>query len=81
VRRASAHRVRIPYGAVLYEPNGKAIVYTSPAPLQYLRQPIVVDHISGGSALLTSGPRAGARVVTVGGAELLGTEQGVAGEG
>jgi hypothetical protein len=81
VRRAGARRRVIPYGAVLYEPNGKAITYTSPAPLQYVRRPIVVDRIAGGSALLARGPAAGTRVVTVGGDELLGTEQGLAGEG
>jgi Cu/Ag efflux pump CusA len=81
VRRAGAHSRAIPYGAVLYEPNGDAIAYTSPAPLQYVRAPIVVDHVAGGSALLSKGPPIGTRVVTVGADELLGTEQGVQGEG
>jgi Cu/Ag efflux pump CusA len=78
--RKRGHRLAIPYGAVLYEPDGRAITYTSPAPLQYAARRIVVDRISGGSALLVSGPPAGTRVVTVGGDELLGAEQGIEGE-
>jgi hypothetical protein len=81
VRRAGASRWRIPYAAVLYEPSGSAVTYTSPSPLHYARRPIVVDRIAGGAAVLRKGPPAGTRVVTVGAAELLGAEQGVAGEG
>ena len=71
----------VPYDAVLYEPNGKAIVYTNPAPLRYERASIVVARFKGKTALLKSGPPKGTRVVTVGGDEILGVEQGVAGEG
>jgi Cu/Ag efflux pump CusA len=80
VRDAGGGKRVIPYAAVLYEPDGKAITYTSPAPLHYVRAPIVVDRITGGSALLAKGPPAGTRVVTVGADELLGAEQGVAGD-
>jgi Cu/Ag efflux pump CusA len=75
-----AHHVVIPYDAVLYEPDGKAITYTSPAPLQYERASVVVARFKGNTAVLKQGPPAGTRVVTVGSDEILGVEQGVEGE-
>jgi hypothetical protein len=68
----------IPYGAVLYDDQGRAFTYTRPLPLQYVRHPIAIDHIAGGLAFLSSGPPAGTRVVTVGAEELFGAELGVA---
>ena len=41
---------------------------------------VVIDHVDGDNAVLRSGPPAGTSVVTVGGAELLGTEYVVEGE-
>jgi hypothetical protein len=67
----------IPYDAVLYDANGETYTYTSPKPLVFVRAPIVVKRIDGADALLTSGPRAGTAVVTVGSQELYGTEHGV----
>src|SRR3954471_851151 len=75
-----AHHVVIPYDAVLYEPNGKAITYTSPAPLQYERASVVVHRFKGNTPILKSGPPAGTKVVTVGSDEILGVEEGVEGE-
>jgi len=46
----------------------------------YVRQPVTIAAISGNIALLSAGPPAGARVVTVGSAELLGTEYNISGE-
>src|SRR3954469_15266368 len=80
VHRAGS-RTKVPYDAVLYEPNGKAIVYTNPAPLRYESASVKVAHFKGKTAVLKSGPPKGTRVVTVGGDEILGVEQGVAGEG
>jgi Cu/Ag efflux pump CusA len=77
---SGSRHIKIPYDAVLYEPNGKAITYTNPAPLQYVRAPIVVDRFKGGTAILKSGPPKGTRVVTVGADEILGVEVGVEGE-
>jgi predicted RND superfamily exporter protein len=79
--KSAGSRTKMSYDAVIYEPNGKAIVYTNPAPLRYVRAPIVVAHFKGKTAVLKSGPPAGTRVVTVGGDEILGVEEGVAGEG
>jgi hypothetical protein len=64
----------IPYAAVIYDPNGETWAYTNPEPLVFVRQSITVDSIQGNLALLSSGPPAGTPVVSVGAAELLGTE-------
>jgi hypothetical protein len=64
----------IPYAAVIYDLEGHAWVYTSPAPLTFIRANIDVDSIEGDTAVLSSGPPAGTPVVTVGGAELYGAE-------
>jgi hypothetical protein len=76
VEPATGGRVRmtIPYSAVLYDPAGKTWTYTSPDPLVFVRAPIIVTRIDGDRALLSDGPRPGTEVVTVGAAELLGTE-------
>jgi hypothetical protein len=72
-RRKGRHEV-IPYDAVLYAANGSTFTYTSPKPLVFLRAPIVVGDIRGGTAELLSGPPSGTPVVTVGSQELYGTE-------
>jgi predicted RND superfamily exporter protein len=77
---SGSRHTKIPYDAVLYEPNGKAITYTNPAPLQYVRAPIVVSRFKGSTAVLKTGPPKGTRVVTVGADEILGVEEGVEGE-
>jgi hypothetical protein len=64
----------IPFAALFYDPNGKAWVYTSPQPRVFVRAPVTVEDIRGGKVLLSSGPPPGTAVVTVGAAELLGTE-------
>ena len=74
---AGKKRKVIPYGAVLYDAEGKTSVYVSPAPNTYVRQPITVDYIQGDRAVLVAGPAAGTAIVTVGAAELYGTETGV----
>ena len=74
---AGKRRKVVPYGAVLYDAEGKTSVYVSSAPNTYVREPITVDFIEGDSAVLTAGPTAGTAVVSVGAAELYGTETGV----
>lgn len=73
----AATRKAIPYGAVLYDETGGTWTFTSPQPLTYLRQHIDVDYVEGDLAVLLGGPAVGTTVVTVGSAELLGTELGV----
>jgi len=67
------HKV-IPYAAILYDTQGETWTYTNPEPLTYVRHPIVVARIVQEQAVLTDGPPAGTPVVTVGAAELYGSE-------
>ena len=67
----------IPYSAVVYDPDGKTWVYTSPKALTFERTSITVASIAGDKATLSAGPATGTEVVTVGGAELLGVEAGI----
>jgi hypothetical protein len=77
VRVAQGHRTLVPYAAVMYGAAGNAFVYTNPKRLTYVRRAIAIARIDGGAALATHGPPSGTAVVTVGAAELLGTEYGV----
>jgi hypothetical protein len=70
----------VPVSAVLYLQDGSTWVYTNPAPNTYVRQAVVLGPVDNDQWELTSGPTPGTAVVTVGGAELLGAEQGVEGE-
>jgi hypothetical protein len=74
VKRAGALRRVVPYGAVLYDAHGETWVYTSPAARTFVRHAIGVDFIDGEEAVLSEGPPSGTLVVTVGAAELFGTE-------
>ncbi len=67
----------IPYSAVLYEPDGSTWAYTNPEELVYVRASIEVERIVEDTAFLTDGPAPGTDVVTVGVAELWGTELGL----
>ncbi|WP_458111011.1 hypothetical protein M1D88_11435 [Arthrobacter sp. R1-13] len=64
----------IPYGALLYEANGKTWVYVNPAPRVYERQPLTVTKVEAGVVTASTGPAVGTAVVTVGGPELFGAE-------
>jgi hypothetical protein len=64
-----------PYASVVYDANGDSWAYTSPKPLTFVRTPITVASIAGEDALLSAGPDLGTKVVTVGTAELFGSEQ------
>jgi hypothetical protein len=75
VRAVPGRGTAVPYAAVVYDPNGKTWVYTSPKDRTFVREPITVTTISGEEALLSSGPEVGTEVVTVGTAELYGAEQ------
>ncbi|MEA2276860.1 MAG: hypothetical protein QOI62_4013 [Solirubrobacteraceae bacterium] len=77
VRAAGGGRKLVPYAAVLYDADGNAYAYASVGPLAFVRSPLAVDAIEGRFAVLRAGPRPGTPVVTVGAAELLGTEYGV----
>jgi hypothetical protein len=71
---ASGKERVIPHAAVIYNPEGKAFVYTVPEPLTYVRAPVAVRLAVDERAILSQGPPPGTTVVTVGAAELLATE-------
>jgi ABC-type oligopeptide transport system substrate-binding subunit len=68
----------MPYDAVIYTSDGKTYTYTAPEPLTFVRQSISIDHVVGDSVMLSDGPPAGTKVVTVGATEVYGTEFEVA---
>jgi len=72
----AAMRSVVPTSSMLYDAKGKTWVYTSPEPMVFVRHAITVDHIDGDRVVLSDGPASGTTVVTVGAAELLGTEYG-----
>lgn len=76
VTKGKGSALEIPYGALLYDGTGKTWVYTNPEPRTYIRASVTVDQIIGNKVQLTAGPPAGTDVVTVGAAELYGTEFG-----
>ena len=77
---AGGAAISVPLAALVYDRDGSTWVYTTTAPLTYVRQRVTVARITGDVVVLQPGPPAGATVVTVGAAELLGSEYGVAGE-
>jgi hypothetical protein len=77
---AAGAREVIPYSAVVYDTDGSTWTYVNTAPRTYVREPITIVAIGDATALLSAGPPAGTAVVTVGAAELLGTEYNISGE-
>jgi hypothetical protein len=78
VRQRGEHQV-VPYAALIYDGAGKTYVYTSPRRLTYLRSEVQVGRVRGDRVLLVDGPPAGSNVVTVGAAQVYGTELEIAG--
>lgn len=76
---SGTRRKVVPYSAVFYGVNGETWAYTSPKHLVFVRRPIKVDYVDGDLAILSDGPTLGTRIVTVGVAELFGTEYGIGG--
>jgi hypothetical protein len=72
-----------PYAAILYDAEGNTWTYTNPSERVFVREAVVVDQVVERNgeqvALLSDGPSAGTTVVTIGAAELFGTETGVGG--
>jgi hypothetical protein len=80
VSTAPAGRLTLPYGAVVYEPDGSSWAYVQTAPRHFHRQRIAILGITGETVTLSSGPAAGTAVVVQGAAELVGVETGIDGE-
>ncbi len=66
----------VPYSALLYQADGSSVVYTVTGPLTYTLVPVTVASIQGNGVYLT-GLAPGTTVVSVGGEELLGVQDGV----
>ena len=76
--RQDGRKEIMPYAALIYDAEGDTYAYTAPEPLTYVRQEINIDHVAGDSVMLSDGPPTGTEVVTVGAAEVYGTEFEVA---
>jgi hypothetical protein len=77
VETVTASGVEVPYAAVIYDIEGNTWIYTNPEPLTFVREQIVIDHIEGDTAFLAESLPGELKVVTVGVAEIYGTETGV----
>lgn len=75
----AAPQLTVPYAAVVYDGQGAAWAFAELDQGQYQRTPLTIADITGDTALLSAGPAAGTRVVTVGAAELVGVETGISG--
>jgi hypothetical protein len=78
VRRSAVNGVMrkvIPYAAILYDAEGQAWAYVNPEPFIYIRTRVTVESVTGDLAVLSTGPGPGETVVTVGAAELFGSEE------
>lgn len=74
---AAGKQTIVPQGALLYEPNGQAAVYTKTSALVYTIKFITVATINGNSVVVSQGLAPGTVVVTQGAEELLGVQNGV----
>jgi cobalt-zinc-cadmium efflux system membrane fusion protein len=72
----TATGIIIPFSAIVYDIHGGTWVYTNPSPNTYVRQRVELQTVIDGKAVMTRGPKAGTKIVTVGAAELFGTEFG-----
>lgn len=70
----------VPYGAVVYEPDGSSWAFVETKERTYQRAPLTIAGISGDQVTVSSGPPAGTPVVSQGAAELVGVETGIDGE-
>lgn len=77
IETVSASGNEVPYAAVIYDIEGNTWVYTNPEPLTFVRAQIVIDRIEGDTVVLSESLISDLSVVTVGVAELYGTETGV----
>ena len=69
----NTHKV-VPYSSLIYDPQGRTWIYTSPDPRSFVRHEVDVFRIVGDDVLLSDGPAVGTAVASVGAAELYGAE-------
>ena len=72
----STSTLAVPKSALLHDASGGTWVYESRGSHVYARRRVDVSDIVGDLAVIARGPAAGTRIVTVGAAELFGTEFG-----
>jgi hypothetical protein len=70
-------RIVVPESAVWLDVAGDEWVYTEPEPLVFVREHVVVGRYEAGLAYLDEGLAAGDEVVSVGVAQLIGSEFGI----
>jgi len=70
-----AKQKTMPYAALLYDTEGQTWAYSNPEPDTFIREKIEVSRIDGDKVLIAQGPAVGTKVVTVGAAELYGSEE------
>lgn len=76
VLRGGEEALVVPWSAVLHDIHGGAWVYETIGPHVFSRRRVEVLRVAGDLAVLKRGPAPGARVVSVGAAELFSTEFG-----
>jgi hypothetical protein len=69
-----ASQTLVPYAALIYDATGQAWVYTTVGPTTYQRHTVAVARVDEDTVTLTDGPPVGTSVVTVGAAEVYGSE-------
>lgn len=67
----------VPYSALIYDPQGRTWIYTSPQARTFVRHQVEVDRIDGDRVFLRGGPPAGTEIASVGVVEIYGAETGV----
>ena len=77
VAAAAGGRVQVPSATVLFDQQGRTWVFTEPEHDVFVRAPVTVIGTNGEDTILSTGPAADTPVVTVGVAELYGSELGV----
>lgn len=74
--KSSEESLVVPWSAILHDLNGGTWVYENVSPQVYARRRVEVRLVMDGLAILTRGLAPGVKVVSVGAAEIFGTEFG-----
>jgi RND family efflux transporter MFP subunit len=72
----AAEQLLVPWSSVMHDIHGGTWVFEKTADHTYASRRVQVRHVQDDLAVLASGPRAGANIVTAGAVELWGTELG-----
>lgn len=67
----------VPYSSLIYDPQGRTWIYTSPQARVFVRELVEVDRIDGDQVFLSKGPAVGTEVASVGVTQIYGAETGV----